>query len=55
MANALVRDGRAVTALDRATERALRETVREKVGRLLDERQLLTPRPDDEARIRVFC
>ncbi|HEV8636469.1 MAG TPA: ATPase, T2SS/T4P/T4SS family, partial [Chloroflexota bacterium] len=47
-------DGPAAAALDRAAERVLRETVREKVGRLLDERQLLTPRPDDEARIRAL-
>jgi pilus assembly protein CpaF len=53
MATTPALDGRAA-ALDRAAERALRETVREKVGRLLDERQLLTPRPDDEARIRAL-
>src|SRR5690349_836271 len=46
-------DGRAATP-DRAPERALRETVRARVGQLLDERQLLAPRPDDAARIRAL-
>lgn len=39
---------------DRAAERALREQVREEVGRMLDERQLMTPRPEDEQRIHAI-
>lgn len=47
-------NGRAPASVDRAAERALREEVGEAVSRLLDERQLLTPGPDDEARIRAL-
>ncbi len=38
--------------LDRSGERALREEIRTEIARLLGERQLLEPRPEDEARIR---
>ncbi|HVC34742.1 MAG TPA: ATPase, T2SS/T4P/T4SS family, partial [Chloroflexota bacterium] len=47
-------DGRSPSYLDRGAERTLREDVRTAVGRLLDERQLLTPGPDDEERIRAL-
>src|SRR5207253_977028 len=43
-------DGRSPSYLDRGAERTLREEVREAVGRLLDERQLLTPGPGDDER-----
>jgi pilus assembly protein CpaF len=39
---------------DVAAERALRAEVREAVGRLLDERQLLAPQPDQAQRIRAL-
>ena len=44
----------AVPAGDRAAERALRDEVQAAIGRLLDERQLLAPGPEDEARIRAL-
>jgi pilus assembly protein CpaF len=40
--------------VDRAAERALREEIRAAVGQLLGERHLLTPGPEDEARIRAL-
>jgi pilus assembly protein CpaF len=39
---------------DRAAERELRTAIREAVSRLLDESQLLTPRPEHEERIRAL-
>lgn len=48
------RDARPAASLDRAAERGLRSEVRTAVGRLLDERQLLAPGPEDEARIRAL-
>jgi pilus assembly protein CpaF len=39
---------------DRAAERRLREEVREEIGRLLDDRRLLAPGPEDEERIRAL-
>ena len=47
-------DGRGALGSDRAALRALREEVRAAVGRLLGERQLLTPGPEDEERIRIL-
>lgn len=41
-------------APERAAERALREEVREAIGRLLDDRRLLAPDPEDEERIRAL-
>jgi len=40
--------------VERAAERGLREEVRAAVSRLLDERQLLAPGPEDEERIRAL-
>jgi pilus assembly protein CpaF len=40
--------------IDRGAERALRQEVREAVSRLLGERELLTPGPGDEERIRAL-
>ncbi len=45
---------RSVSPDDRATERVLRAQVRQEVSRLLDEQQLLRPRPEDETRIRIL-
>jgi len=42
------------SASDRAAERALRQETREAVSRLLGERELVAPGPDDEDRIRVL-
>ncbi len=42
------------TATDRAAERQLRDELRAVVGQLLDDRQLLSPGPDEEAQIRVL-
>src|SRR5439155_20737952 len=39
---------------NRSVERALADEVRAAVGRLLGERQLLTPGPEDEGRIRAL-
>jgi pilus assembly protein CpaF len=39
---------------DRSAEQALRDEVRTAVSRLLGERELLTPEPDDEERIRTL-
>ncbi len=44
----------ALPASDRAAERALRQEIREAVSRLLGERELVAPGPDDEERIRVL-
>jgi pilus assembly protein CpaF len=46
--------GRAPASIDRAAERALRDEVRTAVSRLLGERQLLVPGPEDEERIRAL-
>jgi len=43
-----------MTATDRAAERLLRDELRAMVGQLLDDRQLLSPGPDEEAQIRVL-
>src|SRR5262249_46424238 len=49
------RSGNGVTtAAERSIERALKEEVREELGRLLTERQLFAPDPEDEARIRAL-
>jgi hypothetical protein len=40
------------SSLDRSGERALREEIRLEIARMLGERQLLEPGPEDEARIR---
>lgn len=52
----VITDGveRSSAALDRPIERQLRAEVRREVSRLLDERQLLAPGPDDEDRIRAL-
>ena len=42
----------AASSLDRSGERALREEIRLEIARMLGERQLLEPGPEDEARIR---
>ncbi len=47
-------NGRVAASTDRAAERTLREEVRAAVSRLLGERQLLTPGPEDEERIRAL-
>lgn len=47
-------NGRVAASADRAAERTLREEVRAAVSRLLGERQLLTPGPEDEERIRAL-
>jgi pilus assembly protein CpaF len=41
-------------SLDRPAERGLREEIRGEIARLLGERQLLEPRPEDEARIQAL-
>jgi pilus assembly protein CpaF len=46
--------GRAPSSVDRSVERALADEVRADVGRLLGERQLLAPGPDDEEHIRTL-
>lgn len=46
--------GRAASGPDRAAERTLREEIRTAVSQLLSERQLLTPGPEDEERIRAL-
>ena len=46
--------GKPAATVERAAERALREEVRAAVSRLLGERQLLTPGPEDEERIRAL-
>jgi len=43
-----------VSSGDRAAERILRDEIRSEVSRLLGERQLLVPGPEDEARIRAL-
>ena len=43
-----------VPATDRSAERALRQEIHEAVSRLLGERELVAPGPDDEDRIRVL-
>lgn len=43
-----------VSSFDRTAERVLREEIRAEVSRLLGERQLLTPGPEDEERIRTI-
>ncbi len=43
-----------VSATDRSAERALRQEIHEAVSRLLGERELVAPGPDDEERIRVL-
>jgi pilus assembly protein CpaF len=53
MVNGAQRASHAAT-LDRQGERALREEMRAEIARLLGERQLLEPRPEDEARIRAL-
>lgn len=50
---ALTHDSAFGVPIDRAAERALRDEVRESLGRLLNDRQLITPRPEDEQRIRL--
>lgn len=47
-------NGRPIGSTDRVAERALRETIRAAVSRLLGERQLIAPGPEDEERIRVM-
>lgn len=47
-------DGTRVASGDRAAERVLREEIGAEVSRLLGERQLLVPGPDDEARTRAL-
>jgi pilus assembly protein CpaF len=47
-------DGLAAAVRDRGAERALREEIRADVSRLLNERQLLSPGPQDEERIRTL-
>ncbi|HVA85558.1 MAG TPA: ATPase, T2SS/T4P/T4SS family [Candidatus Saccharimonadales bacterium] len=42
------------TQTDRSIERSLRDEAREELGRLLSDRQLLAPSPEDEARIRAL-
>jgi len=46
--------GPSAALVDRTGERALREEIRGEVSRLLGERQLLEPRPEDEVRIRTL-
>lgn len=46
--------GKPAAMVERAAERALREEVRAAVSRLLGERQLLAPGPEDEERIRAL-
>src|SRR5579883_2560607 len=47
-------DGPAGRAFDRTVERTLREEIRTSISRLLGERELLTPGPEDEERIRAL-
>ena len=47
-------DGSSIPLGDRAIERALRDEIRAEVNRLLGERQLLVPGPEDEARIQTL-
>src|SRR5579884_4156854 len=54
MLAAPAREARATPQLDRLIERELRDEVRSAVDRLLSERQLLSPGPEDEARIRAL-
>lgn len=47
-------DPSTTSAIDRAVERELRDEIRLEVSRVLGERQLLVPGPEDEARIRAL-
>ncbi len=47
-------NGHGPAHLDRAVERDLRQEIREAVNRFLDERQVFSPGPEDEARIRAL-
>lgn len=47
-------DGSSIPRGDRAIERVLRDEIRAEVNRLLGERQLLVPGPEDEARIQTL-
>src|ERR1700736_1374091 len=47
-------DGQTAAVRDRSAERALPGEIRGEVSRLLNERQLLSPGPQDEERIRTL-
>src|SRR5579862_5243398 len=47
-------DARSISPSDRIAERALRDEIRAEVSRLLGERQLLSPGPEEEQRIRLL-